>query len=555
MSPFVFYANRQSGHMRQKFPVWKGCLHVIGIIIVVSYARFALFDVVQYLLGNVPSEGMLLGVLVLTLATGCLPLIVKCYPQSQVARKLVGILVLAGILLLMLKPPAPIQGGSQCPDWLPFGLCPRLWDERHVPQRESDDIELYGAGYAQREKWTMWLLVSGILCLVFGASSKSPRYQSVEVGLAKHGIVTFFGGALVGLFVALEYLYGPLLLQAVVVAAMIFCMEFVVLVGKIDEGNKLVPLLFGWFMLFPMAMLIHAEFPLAPLSLEAQQAYPDRHFLKGRIQDERYHAAKLALLVSFAAQGMLISLCLKMKISYGSRHKLPMPRNNGSQQGNQQQYNPSKLQTDFFGMCIPSSSALQIGRLLKSKGTPGQNLRQLQNQGLLWVPFCGNLVTLFTFCLQIVVSQIVAPNSQVVTPFLLAPVLLLLHQDPIVCKGLIEQRRYFPLVLSVVFCLSMTSLFQLFDSREQNVNIKWFVIKNGTLQLFALPQLIVFLIFLWDRQKRSVWIFLFLGPLSLVAVLFGEIISVRVLGSAAIMACVCQYLMQNQSRRMGMKMI
>ena len=44
--------------------------------------------------------------------------------------------------------PAPrccqAQGGARCPDNLPFGLCPRLWDEAHVPTHLRDDAAIYG---------------------------------------------------------------------------------------------------------------------------------------------------------------------------------------------------------------------------------------------------------------------------------------------------------------------------------------------------------------------------------------------------------------------------
>lgn len=51
------------------------------------------------------------------------------------------------------------QGGWQCPQWLPFGLCPRLWDEAHVPGAEEDDIAIYGEALARRKHWPLWMLL------------------------------------------------------------------------------------------------------------------------------------------------------------------------------------------------------------------------------------------------------------------------------------------------------------------------------------------------------------------------------------------------------------
>ena len=50
------------------------------------------------------------------------------------------------------------QGGSMCPR-LPFGWCPRLWDEAHVPGAEEDDVAIYGEALARRKHWPLWMLL------------------------------------------------------------------------------------------------------------------------------------------------------------------------------------------------------------------------------------------------------------------------------------------------------------------------------------------------------------------------------------------------------------
>ena len=45
-----------------------------------------------------------------------------------------------------------------CPA-LPFGLCPRLWDERHVPGAEEDDAAIYSEALARRRHWPLWLII------------------------------------------------------------------------------------------------------------------------------------------------------------------------------------------------------------------------------------------------------------------------------------------------------------------------------------------------------------------------------------------------------------
>ena len=51
-----------------------------------------------------------------------------------------------------------MQGGVGCPA-LPFGFCPRLWDERHIPGMEEDDAAMYGEALARRRHWPLWLVI------------------------------------------------------------------------------------------------------------------------------------------------------------------------------------------------------------------------------------------------------------------------------------------------------------------------------------------------------------------------------------------------------------
>ena len=55
-------------------------------------------------------------------------------------------------MLVVMQPPLPIRGGARCPQ-LPLALCPRLWDERHVPLHEVEDVELWGRGMARKDHW------------------------------------------------------------------------------------------------------------------------------------------------------------------------------------------------------------------------------------------------------------------------------------------------------------------------------------------------------------------------------------------------------------------
>ena len=88
--------------------------------------------------------------------------------------------------------------------------------------------------------------------------------------------------------------------------------------------------------------------------------------------------------------------------------------------------------------------------------------------------------------------------------FVLAPVLLLLNQDPLLCRGLTPERRYFPPVCATTLYLaanavtaaimkhSMSS--QRGSSAEADNRIgTWYLIWSLTLVLATLPNLLIFL--------------------------------------------------------------
>jgi len=53
------------------------------------------------------------------------------------------------------------RGGAKCPK-LPLALCPRLWDERHVPLHEPEDVEIWGRGLSRTDHWPRYLLFAQI---------------------------------------------------------------------------------------------------------------------------------------------------------------------------------------------------------------------------------------------------------------------------------------------------------------------------------------------------------------------------------------------------------
>lgn len=87
-----------------------------------------------------------------------------------------------------------VQGGWLCPR-LPFGWCPRLWDEAHVPGVEEDDVAIYGEALARRKHWPLWMLLVRHLLLPLehlcrrvpaGAHRKCTRLRCTVCVTASH---------------------------------------------------------------------------------------------------------------------------------------------------------------------------------------------------------------------------------------------------------------------------------------------------------------------------------------------------------------------------------
>ncbi len=79
------------------------------VVINVALARFAIFDVVRWAVEGRPSESLLLGLLLLTAALGCAPLVRLLFPGAGGAQRVLVVGVTGGLLLVLLRPPLPIQ--------------------------------------------------------------------------------------------------------------------------------------------------------------------------------------------------------------------------------------------------------------------------------------------------------------------------------------------------------------------------------------------------------------------------------------------------------------
>ena len=101
------------------------------------------------------------------------------------------------------------QGFAVCPN-LPFGLCPRLWDEAHMPEADEDDAGLYGSDSAGSNTEAAWLLIlAGFISL---AAVVPPEGTTAGRRSRVCGAAAVLG-LIVGLYLALQLFPAQFLLQ------------------------------------------------------------------------------------------------------------------------------------------------------------------------------------------------------------------------------------------------------------------------------------------------------------------------------------------------------
>ncbi|GMH37943.1 hypothetical protein BSKO_05827 [Bryopsis sp. KO-2023] len=567
VSPPYLLLKAEAGGRQPRLHPWQGVVLVAAVVFSMTLARFAIFDIIQEFVSPHPPEGLLFGALLISIAAGSMPMVFRCYPNSQAARRSLILVTAAGVLLCVLRPPFPITGGSKCPQ-LPFGFCPRLWDERHVPGHEMDDVEIYGLGLARREHWPMWMIVVALMMGLAAATSGIPVHRSVKTRLGYAAV----GGLSAGAYLALEFFPGQPPLQILVLIATLLACAFLVLLQKPAEmgGSSWMPILAAlWGVLLPITMFIQSETPIPELSRDMQRLYPDG---PRQVQNERRMAGRAALLAIYAAQSLLLAFALKLKVSNALRSNgaaAPQSRalggGNGLTYGGNASWRAMCGPGGFsvlFGSMIPPKVLDRIGRMTKMDGAAGLMLRRLSAEGLGWVPTVGNLMTIASFSICMILNLYFTGGGPEAA-FVLVPILLLLNQDPLLLPGLTERQRYFPPYLALVGYLWMLGLWSLAQAGIFHPEVYlaptdsawWYLLRNAVMMLVTLPNLVSFLGFLWSQKLKSDATLLIATPLNVLPLAFSELTAIKLIGLAGGAGAIIEFFSMRHIQRIGMRLI
>lgn len=550
---------KDSLQRRRSLAPWQGLALAAAVGLSVVAARFAIFDMLRLFLNRRPSEALAAGSLLLAGAAGCTPLVSRYYPASSQAKRALLLTAVAGMLLALLRPPLPISGGAKCPPHLPLGLCPRLWDEGHAPEHEEDDVTVYGDGLRRREHWPLWLLAGAAFFGLVAATSPAPVRQAAPLRLAQAAA----SAALVGGYMALDFFPGMPSVQLVVGVSALLVAAATVLLQMPARGGAVLLLFLSmaWIASLPVALIAQAAAPLPPIAADMVRLYPDS-YEEMAVDEERREAVYSAVLASFAAEALLLAFALKLRVSAaagGASARLPGTASGGL--GVNQSYIDKAA--GFLGQCMPQSMLqLQTGVPKGAfRSANGGALQQLAADGMAWVPTACNLVTLLCFGLCYALNVVFTGGDDAAV-LLLAPILLLLCQDPVILRGLTDRRRYFPPVLGAVTMLAWSCasliLGDVYDATTrtflfgQDMAYFW---KNSGILVLCMATQTELLRYLWAQHRVSAMRAVVPGVVATVGVVWGDLEAIQVLAGMSGVAAAYLAASARQTKEVGRKLI
>ena len=526
-----------SAHARQaqRMSAPQAWAHATICWAIVAWNRFAFFEALQVIFGRRPSDALLIGCLLGLAGGSILPAAARHLPTHSTLRRLGLLMCAGGVLMVILAPPLPMQGMAYCPHFLPMHLCPRLWDEAHVPFHAHDDPAIYGMGAAgAREHWARWLLVMPLASSLVGASGLLPASRS---GVSK-GFLTVASGAAIGWYAALELLpgYGFILHSLVggsCAAAAAFCV-FLLARGPASPAASpiLALLIMVVFVSIPAAFALVTYFP--PEALDAVR----ENVLRKSGMDSASEARSSLLVVNACVMAAL-ALAIKLR---QSRESSRDDRGPGIKS---------------HGMAYPRQSS-------------DATLRRI---GLAWLPTMCNACATLAFVFGLCYAEADGGEAVSVPGFLLhrdgaalclAPLFLLLCSDSMLLQRFAHRQRYAPPVAVAAASLALSAARQVAAGRYaaerhiavhgDGVDFVW-TLRNALCLLCALPSLALFVRFLWERGVLGDTALLLATPLNAAPLLFSDLSTTRALAVLGV-ACACvQYIAAGAVRRTGLKLI
>jgi len=556
-----------------------GLSHAVAVVLAVARARYLVFDAVALLAGPHPSEGLVLGALVLAMAAGLVPLVRRFYAHLPGARRAVALVGCLGALLVLLRPPTGVVGGAVCPR-LPLGLCPRLWDDAHFPSHESDDAAIYGAADLAVD-WPAWLLMGALLLGLAAMPGAAPRGRSRRAAGAASLTPALGAACLVGMYVAVEVApRSPALQVGLFLGSLAASLLAVLLYSPLVFAPAVLPWLYlGWLGSLGVNLGLHLVLPVPDPDAASGNVFGQVAETGAReLRAER----QAGLLGAYALEAMMVAFLMNLRLTSALGSGGAGPGRAGAagiggvvRAGFEGLAGGGRATSRAMGF-LGTRDVGVSGHVERMAGLGSASVARsrLHAEGIDWLAPAANVAAVLCFGLAVAVARHFTGGADFAVP-VLAPVLLLLNQDGYLLAGLTRRRRYMPPVAAVSLYLGASALTALLGALVRG-RVPSAVSERGGLALLAptgaralllyaakevvavactVPSHALLATYLWNfRWVSGFWLLLSV-PLNAVTLVLSSVHQLTVMGAlGAAFGCV-QGLLQWHNRRRGQRLV
>jgi hypothetical protein len=396
-----------------------------------------------------------------------------------------------------------------------------MWyDAEHVPDFEEDEARMYGVRENMHHGWPSWLLMLAALTAIFAVSS--PREQTKSTSMIRIAFGAVCGGS-VGLYMALEFFIPQVALTLLLFIACALAGVFLSFTySPSPKSCRWLPYVYSSFVCF------------LGLAYVTQMGDSD----ETADDPEDNMEGKLGVVGVFAGISLQIAFALKLRIKTNLESVQRRRRQGGTS---------------------PFLPATGRGRPEYFRGVASRNEhRELKAKAIAWMPIIGNIATLTAFLACVVLSDELADGSAF-SVFILAPILLLLHQDSVIFPILEDSQRYAPPLAMIVgkMCWDAVAAILAGPNRVHVLTetaSKWpWMMLNALSLVLASVNSINLVHHLATGVRTDGMALIVTAPLAVVAPFLSKIPSVRALAVTSIIAVIVQHTLQRRAKIAGLK--
>ncbi|KAH9328708.1 hypothetical protein KI387_000816, partial [Taxus chinensis] len=206
--PLLLYKEKSKAGSKMK--PWQAFSHATVIALSVWYCRNTIFEALQWWNGRPPPDALLLGFIILLSGLGCIPIVARHFSHILLAKRVLLLVVVVGVLFIFMQPPIPDTWSFQS-------------NFTVIPESSVDDITIYGS-VEKKPSWPSWLLIGTIVTSLAAVTKIIPVQYVVELRL----LYAVGVGITLGIYICAEFFIQAPILHALLVGAVTCASIFVV---------------------------------------------------------------------------------------------------------------------------------------------------------------------------------------------------------------------------------------------------------------------------------------------------------------------------------------